>query len=178
MGVILMLMLGGPLEVHAQASRDSDLKAAFLFNFLSFVEWPEGAFADAGSPFVIGVMGSDLVRDSLHEIVAGEQIDSRPIIVRSVVRLSDISDCHILYLDRREDWQLSRVLDASKGSSVLTVADIPGFARNGGIIEFQTESRLLRLNINRQNARGADLRISSKLLQLARVIDEKEKEAS
>lgn len=175
---LLMLLFGGPLEIRAQASRDSDLKAAFLFNFLTFVDWPAEVFSEAESPFVIGVMGSDLVRNALNEIVAGERVGNRPIVVRSIIRLGDIGDCHILYVDRRESWQLGRVLESASGSSILTVADIPGFARNGGIIEFQTESRLIRLNINRQNAREAKLRISSKLLQLARVVDEGQEEAS
>jgi hypothetical protein len=151
-------------------TREYDLKAAFLFNFAQFVEWPPEAFSDASAPFVIGVLGEDPFGKSLDEIVAHEAVHSRKIVVRRYRNVQEIETCHILYVGGTEASGLSRALAQLDGRHILTVGETDLFTRNNGIIQFLVVENKLRLRINVDAAKMAKLSISSQLLRQAEIV--------
>jgi hypothetical protein len=153
-----------------QASQEYRIKAVFLFNFAQFVDWPPEAFATPQSPFVIGVLGDDPFDGVLEEAIRGESTHARPLSVQRFRRVSEIESCHILFISRSESSRLPEILAALKGRSILTVGEAENFARGGGMIRFVTDNNRIRLRVNVDAARAANLRISSKLLRPAEII--------
>jgi hypothetical protein len=166
----LLLPLG---KSGADPSREYQLKAAFLFNFSQFVEWPESSFAHSKAPFVIGVIGDDPFGSFLDQLVQGEHVRDRPVVVRRFGKVADVGDCQILFVSRSETMQWKSIADELKGRSILTVADGSGTARDDGIIRFAMESGKIRLIVDVDGARESDLRISSKLLRTAQIVNGK-----
>ena len=160
------------LQASAQPSREYDVKAAFLYNFITFTDWPADAFSDASSPYVIGVLGDDPFGPVLDQIVTGEHIKSRPLVVRRFKNIADIHHCHILFICASEAYRLPEILRWLRDQPVLTVADMPGFAEAGGEIGFISGSRV-RLIINPDALRSAHLSVSSKLLRLAQLVPDR-----
>jgi hypothetical protein len=146
------------------------VKAAFLYNFSRFVDWPSGSFAQSGSPFVIGVVGQDPFGSSLDKVTDGKTVDGRNIIIRRFRRVSDMEHCHILFISDSERERLPRILDRIENKATLTVSEIDGFIARGGMINFAVESKKVRFDINSDAAERARIRISAKLLQLARTV--------
>jgi len=155
-------------SVLAQTFNEYQIKAIFLFNFAQFVDWSQPAKADA--PFVIGVLGEDPFRDSLEDTVRGERLDARPFLVRHYRTVHDIADCQILFVSGSEARQLSALLEALRGRRILTVSDVEDFALRGGMVQFVTESKRIKLKINVDAARAANLTLSSKLLRPATIV--------
>ena len=154
--------------IAAEVRRPEEVKAAFLFNFAQFVEWPSNAFASAQSPFVIGIVGEDPFGQVLESIVTGETVRGRPLQIRRFRRPRDIIGCHILYLSPSEDRRTAELLAAVRARPILTVGEGDDFIAAGGIMQFVTE-RSIRLRINLDRAREAGLNISSKLLRLCEI---------
>ena len=169
--VWLVLALGLAAPLAAQSSREYDLKAVFLYNFVTFVDWPKGALPD-GQPFVIGVLGEDPFGAALDEVVEGEKFRNLPLQVRRCRTIEEARSCQIVFISSSEAARLPAILAELRGRPVLTVADTPKFLEAGGIIAFSTEARV-QLNVNAAAARRAGLAISSKLLRVAKVVDEK-----
>jgi hypothetical protein len=160
-----------PTASRSEPTREYQLKAAFLFNFSQFVEWPESSFANADAPFVIGVLGKDPFGNFLDQLVRGEHVQSRSVHVRRFDDIRDVEDCQILFVARSEAPQWKAIVDEMRGRSVLTVTDGDGVVSNDGIIRFSTASGKIRLVVDLDAARQSDLRISSKLLRTAEVVD-------
>jgi hypothetical protein len=157
---------------RGQLSREYDLKAVFLYNFASFVEWPESAFAGPEAPFVVGILGHDPFGRVLDDVVAGERLRSRPIVLRRISRVDEAGGCHILFVSASERRRVQEILDRWRHAPMLTVADFPDFVELGGAIGFRTEDKRLKVDVNAGAARAAGLTVSSKLLKVARVIGE------
>jgi YfiR/HmsC-like len=154
------------------AAPEYQLKAVFLFQFSQFVEWPATAFAQDGAPFSVCVLGEDPFEQYLDDAVRGEQVGSRPFVVKRYQRVEQVNDCHILFITQPFKFPLESTLSALHERSILTVADSRAFADRGGIIEFVTVDNKLRLRINPNAARAADLTISSRLLSLASLVEQ------
>ncbi|MDB6115185.1 MAG: YfiR family protein [Lacunisphaera sp.] len=170
-GALLGLFLLGATTAWSQiAAREYQIKAVFLFNFAQFVEWPPAAFPEATSPLIIGVLGPDPFGRALDETVRGEKIGDRPLVIRRYQRVTDVDQCHILFINQAETGTLEQTLDALKGRSILTVADAEGFALRGVMVRFVNEKNRIRLRINLDEAKAAGLTISSKLLRPAEII--------
>lgn len=152
-----------------QSSREYDVKAAFLYNFITFTEWPADAFGGPDSPYVIGVLGKDPFGPVLDQIVNGEKIKSRPLVVRRFSSIADIHHCHILFICASEEYRLPEILRWLHGQPVLTVADMPGFAEAGGEIGFLSGLHV-KLVMNPAAIQSANLTVSSKLLRLAQLV--------
>jgi hypothetical protein len=160
------------LQSPVPTDLEYQIKSVFLFNFAQFVEWPAQTFPEPQSPIIIAVLGDDPFGRYLDETVRGERVNNRPLVVRRYHRLEDVPQiCHVLFIGKDMQRQLTNVFARLKGRNILTVADISRFARNGGTIQFTTEENKIRLEINVGSARAAGLNISSKLLRLARIID-------
>ena len=166
----LLLFSGRDLPAQTAISKEYQLKAAFLYNFSQFVDWPTEAFPEAETPMVIGVIGEDPFGAYLDEIVHGEQVNNRPLIVQRYRQVEEIKICHILFVSRSEAARLEEIFARLKGRTTLTVGDIEGFAKQGGMIRFVTEKNKVRFRINLEAAKAAKLTISSKLLKPAEIV--------
>jgi len=146
------------------------VKAVFLFNFAQFVEWPAGTFASPETPFVIGVLGQDPFGSQLDDVVRGETVDKRPMEVRRYRNIVELHDCNILYIGRSESPELSQILAAVRGRSILTVSDAQEADQKGVMIQLVTDRNRIRMRINVVAARAGSLTISSKLLRPAEIV--------
>ncbi|HEY1792572.1 MAG TPA: YfiR family protein [Opitutaceae bacterium] len=154
----------------AGSPSESDLKAAFIYHFTQFVEWPDAAFQADDSPFVIGVLGTDPFGGTLEALVRGESVARHPIRIRILRDGDNQVGCHILFVTRDGEPRLdARRLGASP---VLTVGESDQFFDAGGMVEFVTERRHVRIKINLSEARAHGLAISAKLLRVAEVVDD------
>ena len=158
-------LLMGPPRMAGAADNPLEyrVKAAFLFNFLKFVEWPESAPATAsGTPWVLGVLGRDPFGGILAETVRGKKVNGREVIVRHFAHPADIRDCHILFISSAEFQHSGAFVHAG----LLAVGESPGFLDAGGVINFYIEQDRVRFEISPAAARGAGLRIGAQLLKL------------
>jgi hypothetical protein len=168
---IAFALLSPPAAQPAQAGSlaESEIKAAFMYNFAKFVQWPDAAFAQPQSPLVLCVMGEDGFGPALdtvdHKLAQGRELQ-----VRRRVRLEDAKSCHILFVAESERARLAAVLHSVSGSSVLTVSDIDRFAELGGVIGLYNVDNKLRFSINPEQAHSASLQVNSQLLKLAKIV--------
>lgn len=158
----------GSSTARAQVATTDEVKAAFLVNFAKFVEWPEDPPASA--LFIIGVLGSDRIADLLREFVRGKAIGSRPLAVRRLSGNEDVAGFHMLFVGQSEKDRLPDLLRRVDGSSILTVSDADGFCDAGGIIALALEDTHVRFDISLEAAERSRLKVSSKLLSLARTV--------
>lgn len=167
---VLLTLATGLLSspVQAQTSNEYQVKAAFLYNFAKFVDWPAEAFGGSSAPLVIGVVGDDPFGAALEQAINGKTISGRPLAVRRLKWGQDLRSCHILFIGSSERKRLPQILQSLSGASVLTVGDMRQFNQQGGIINFILEASKVRFEINSRGADQARLRISSKLLALAK----------
>jgi hypothetical protein len=166
--LLLALLLAVPGAAPAQTAEEYAVKAAFLYNFAKFVDWPPASFPDPNS-LKLCVLGDDPFGSSL-QTVAGEQVAGHKLNVVRTDSTSKLAGCQILFISRSERDHIPQVLAAIKGAPVLTVGDTQKFADDGVIINFILEGSKVRFEINTDSADRAGIRISSKLLQLARRI--------
>lgn len=154
-------------DIQVQISREYQLKAAFLFNFCQFVNWPPEAFASADAPLVIGVLGPNPFGRYLDETVAGERIGGHSVEVRYFKEPADVADCHLLFIGGSDTKESLGGVAIAKGKSILTISDQPGFLKQDGMIRFMNQQNKIRFEINVEATRAAGLEVSSKLLRLA-----------
>jgi hypothetical protein len=166
--VVFLLILSAP-HLKAQQVSEYQVKAAFLFNFSKFLEWPPEAMGQPNEPFVVGVIGNDPFGNYLDEIISGEKIMDHPMIVKRYNSIDEIDKCHILFINM--PGKTRDVLNTLKGKSILTVSDEEDFNGKGGIIKFYTDNDMIRLQINIDAAKAANLNVSSKLLRIARIYE-------
>jgi hypothetical protein len=164
------LLMASAVCWPATGPSEYQVKAVFLFNFGQFVEWPGDAYDTPQAPFVIGILGEDPFGRTLDEVVRGESVGSRSLVVRRFNHPREIGDCNILFIGRNESGRLREALDAVRGRSVLTVTDIEGAASHDAIIALFNENNRIRMRINLAEAKARQLVISSKLLRPAVVV--------
>ena len=170
-GALIAVFATSTKDVVSQVSATEDqIKAAYLFNFAKFVEWPAEAFATSDSSMNFCVLGQSQTGDEMETLVHGKTINSRAIKVRRLGKAEEIKDCHLIFVAAGNGKQLQQLLQAAKGKPVLLVGEAPGFARSGGMIDFVTESGRVLFEVNPSTAEEAHLKISSKLLALARIV--------
>jgi len=143
-----------------------EVKAAFLLNFARFVQWPSSEEVSPNAPFTICILGSDPFDKTIDQIVQGERIGDHPLVVRRVRRPEEA--CQVLFVSSTEP-EVAHILRET-GPGVLTVGETPGFLRAGGMINFVVDRRRVRFDVNRAAAERASLRISSRLLGVARSV--------
>ena len=160
------------VQVQPLSSDEYLVKSAFLYNFAKFTEWPAQESADESIPINICILGVDPF-DGALETIKGKTAQNRNLEIKHVARVEDLKACHILFISASERNHLPRILDALKDSPVLTVGDMKEFAQQGGIINLTTEQNKIGLEINVEAAERAGLKISSKLLKLAKIVRSK-----
>ena len=150
---------------------DYRIKAAYLYYFTTFVEWAPETYTRTGEALVIGLLGEDPFGAILDDTVRGKSFNSRKIVIRRFANLKDVRDCHVLFIGASERDRLPSILKALEGAAVLTVGDLDRFAVRGGQIEFRTEEKKVRFDINVAAVEKAHLKVSAQLMKLGRVVD-------
>ncbi len=170
LATLLSLAIATPTRAQADPSVEYQVKAAFLFNFAKFVEWPSDTFVSANSPIILCVFGYDPLGNALDEIIRGKAINNRAVVARRINELPDLKSCQLVFVSSVEYKHLSEVLKSLKGTSALVVGESDGFAERGGGIQFLLEDRKLRFAVNVDAIQRARLAVSSKLLALAKIV--------
>lgn len=177
LAVMIAILCLPPPSWAQQSADESQIKAAFLFNFGKFVEWPETA-ASAKAPLTICVAGNDEVSRALEQLTAGKAINSKAVKVMLVRSLDISASCQILFIGRAAGKDKKTLLERTQHAPVLTVGEEEDFAGQGGILNLVQEKSRIYFEINQEAAARSGLRISSKLLALAQIVHGKELKAS
>jgi hypothetical protein len=142
--------------------------AAFLYMFGVFVLWPPAAFSRADAPFAIGVLGADDVAAALEQVVADRTVHGRPVVVRRLRRGDPLAGLHVLFIGQAESARLGETLAAARGQALLTVTESDNAISHGSVINFVAEDQKVRFDIALPSAERGQLKISSRLLAVAR----------
>ena len=169
--VSLAAVASAPLEIHAQASllREYQIKAAFLYNFIKFIDWPPDALPETSDTIAICVFSNDPFREALDSI-KDKVVRGRRLVIQRIQQGKELGSCQVLVLGPSAEKRVPQVMQSLQGSSVLTVGDTERFVQSGGIINFLVEQNKVRFEINLNSAERARLKVSSQLLSLARVV--------
>jgi hypothetical protein len=189
--VVLALFMGPKAQADPATSLEYQVKAAFLYNFLQFVDWPEEKSADSNEPITIGIIGKNPFGDAFEAIKNKKVKGGRGVIIKRFKSFEDLkkstekdkpesdqetetlTKCHLLFICSSEQKNLKETIDLLKDHSVLTVADMQGFLESGGIVNFVIEENKVGFEINIAAAEHAKLKIRSQLLRLAkRIVEE------
>lgn len=170
---LLLLVCGFFQNLYGQNKPASEfqVKAAFLYNFTRFIDWPPSAFSSPNAPFVIGIIGDDPFGEYIGQLVKREHVNNHPIVVRRYNQVKEITGCHILFINTPKK-KTKEILQIAQNRSILTVSDDDDLTRLGGIVSFYKEDNKVRFKINRTSSKNAQLQISSKLLNLATISGE------
>jgi hypothetical protein len=166
----MVLAWGLAVDVHAQRPPEYQVKAAYLYGFGRFVEWPGSAPAAAGKAFVVCVLGDDPFGRWLDDVAAGAVMKEKPVNVRRISQIEESEPCHTLFISASEDVRMKEIFAALGKRPVLTVSDAPQFARRGGMIGFQLDGNRVRFAVNLGAAQEAGLQLNSELLRVAATI--------
>jgi hypothetical protein len=159
-----------PAFTQADVPTEYQLKAAFLFNFAKFVDWPAGSFSSPQSPFFICILGVDPFGHVMDDTLQGKTIGAHAVVIQRVKDSAELRHCQMTFVSSSERLRVPEIIEASKGTSTLLVGESAGFAVAGGAIQFDLEENRVRFLINTDAAERAGLRVSSKLLSLAKVV--------
>ncbi|HWD17899.1 MAG TPA: YfiR family protein [Verrucomicrobiae bacterium] len=143
------------------------IKAAFLFNFAKFVEWPPAALGSDTAPMIIGVLGDNPFHNDLERTIQNKAVGGHPLLVKYLRAPDEAVRCQILFISSSEKARLPQILQAVKGASVLTVSEMDHFTTSGGMINLVLQADKIHFQINNTAATDVRLKISSKLLALA-----------
>jgi hypothetical protein len=172
--VIAILLIAG-MTAHSQQYTEYELKAAYLFNFGKFVQWPEETFKKPTDPFIIGIYGNDPFGNILQQTIQNKTLQNRQIIIINITNIEDASLCQILFICKTNKFYLNKILQNISNKPILTVGDnIEDFCESGGIINFTGQHSQKRFEINNKASTRVLLTISSKLLALSRIVTDDE----
>ena len=155
-----------------ESHTEDQIKAAYLFNFLKFVEWPGDALADPEGKWVIGVVEDSPVGGELKLLVEGKSVEGRALLVKKFGVTDNLCGCNILFVSASKEKHIPSILNVLQGSSVLAAGDIEHFIGDGGMFQFVTEGGRVRMDIDVGATGRARLKVSSKLLTLAQAVTE------
>jgi hypothetical protein len=172
--VVCYVLIAAPPRAFAQGDHEGEyqVKLVFLYNFAEFVQWPADTFRDAGAPLTICVAGDNPFQGEIEQSLRGRTVGGHPLEVRRLNSDEDPHACQMIFVRATEMKATSRILASSKGSSTLTVGEAKGFAERGGILNLTREENKLRFEVNIDAAAQTRLKISSKLLALAKIVKE------
>lgn len=157
------------LRAENASKREYEIKAAYLYNFINYIDWPENAFPAPGGTITIGIVGQNPF-DAALEVLNNKQVKGRTLALKQITDAKDLDQCQIVFINSSEKSRLPELLEKLKNSRALTVSEIDGFAQQGGVINFISEHNKVRFEINPDAAHRLGLNISSELLKLAKVI--------
>jgi hypothetical protein len=159
----------------AEEPSEYEVKAAFLFNFSKFVEWPEGTFAGAADRITICILGQDPFGTLLEDAVRDKRVNGREISIQKTASVSRVAGCHVVFIASSEQDRLDEILGRLVDRPLLTVSDAESGAERGAIIGLTVDDKRVRFEVNLNAARRARLKLSSQLLKVAvRLIGQRE----
>lgn len=166
--VITCALIGLP-PTQGQNARPSeyDVKAAYLFNFSRFVEWPPKTADTASESFAICVLGRDPFGPALNTTIARENIGGKSVVTKQILSPQDAAHCQVLFISSSEDRKLKEILEILGTASILTVSDLPRFTERGGMVQFVLAENRVRFEVNSAITERAGLTLSSELLKVA-----------
>lgn len=158
------------LPARAQVSKEYQIKAAFLYNFAKFVEWPTESFATTNSPLVIGVFGKNPFGTELQKVVANRKINGRDIVVSRIETPAEARNVQLLFFSANEGVRAGQIMADLPSTALLTIGETEQFSQHGGMIVFLLEGDKVRFDINAGAAEQAGLKISAQLQKLAKTV--------
>lgn len=175
LGVLLLCCCGlllTPPRVAAQSDEQDEyrLKLAYLYNFAQFVQWPPEAFHDSAAPLLFCIAGADPFKGEVEGSFSARKVDGHPIVIKRLKPDEDSNACHIIFVRAGQKKLAAKLVSGLKGSTTLTVGETEGFAASGGLINLTLEDKRLRFEINLDAATQTKLKVSAKLLALAKIV--------
>ncbi len=158
-------------QAFAQTSKEYQVKAAFLYNFAHFIEWPASVLPTPETPFRIGILGDDPFQGAMEATVQGETIGGHPIEVLHSKKAGDLESCQIIFISRSERAHLANILAGLDSKPILTVSETDGFCRESGGINFFIQGAKVRFEINAAAVKRRHLKLSSQLLSLGKIVE-------
>ena len=171
---VLCLLFVAPAAGQETGPGEYEVKAAFLYNFALYVEWPADAAAGGGA-IKVGVLGRDVFDGALEKILKDRTAQGKPVEVVRFATSADVKPCHLLFVPVAEQDQLGKIAGALKGSSTLIVSEFDGAVLKGAVLNFYLENKRVRLEVNPDAAARENLRIDAKVLRLARIVKDQDK---
>jgi hypothetical protein len=172
--LVALLCLQSPAPAEYS---EYEVKAAFLYKIISFVQWPEDAKPQKDAPYVIAILGEDPFKSALDDVVKSKTIDGHPITIKRSKEIDELGMCHLLFLPASESGRMTDVKQWAKGKNVLTVGEADNSAKQGLIVSLIKRDDRIRLEINVGAAREASLKINSHLLELAQIVGREEEKS-
>ena len=169
--VIFWHFVRAPTPAAGAQASEANIKAAFLYNFTKYIEWPAAAFHGPSEPFRMCVLADDAFTRSVAAIVDGEQVLGRPLLL-VVPRRGDLPRCQILFIGHQAAARTGALIPAVAGRPVLTVGEVPGFLDQGGVVAFDLDNNRVRFDLNLDAAFRCGLTVNSKLVRVARHVRE------
>jgi hypothetical protein len=171
-GMICLWLAGGAAAFAEKGLEVSEyqVKAALVYNFTKFTQWPSNSFSAPDSPLVIGILGNDSFGRALDDAMAGEKLNGHPIEVVRFQGADAVPACHILFVSNSEKSRLSSILASLQDRSILTIGETDGFGQLGGMVNLVKRDNSIRFEINAGAAQRSGVKISSKLLNLPKAI--------
>jgi hypothetical protein len=167
---MLTVCLHFPLRASAQSVEESRVKAAYLYNFAKFVEWPPEVFRNPEAPAVICVVGDERTSDVLEPAVSGKKANGRPVEARRPHSSAEFKSCHVLFIGFSDKERIAQLLNQLQRSSVLTVGQSEQFIPLGGMINLAFKDTTIELEIDPEASTAVGLKISSRLLVVAQLV--------
>lgn len=167
-GIIYFLI---PVNSYAQQYSENEVKAAFLCNFSKFVEWPSGSFPTSTSPIIIGFLNDSTLAKITEKLASNMNIGGRKLQIIQYKNMEEAIHCNLLYISPSEKDQLPEILKKVSDLPVLTVSETIGFCQLKGMINFSKSKNRFGFEINVNSTKRAGIKISSKLLGLATIIE-------
>jgi hypothetical protein len=152
-------------------NRESKIKAAYLYNFARYIQWPEDTFKNEKEPFCIGIVGTDPIKKNLEQLAKSKTINGRSLRVKQFTRPIEVQPCQILFISpslKPESQQ--QILRSMEGKNVLMVGQSDAFLDMGGVIDFVVRNNKVRLMVDLDAAQREKLKFSAKLLRVAKVV--------
>jgi len=168
--VAMSLSLPGQLAFAAKDASEAEVKIAYLYNFARYVQWPSSAFAGDDAPIVICVLGGGSFVAEAKGIIGNRKVGEHGVQIVGRPVVGETGNCHILYIPESASSQHAEVISSLGTRSVFTVSETAGFAQDGGVANFIRENRKIRFEINRKAADKAGLKVSARLLRVAKVV--------
>jgi len=168
--VALFALVALSSPIRAQEAEEYEVKAAFLYNFAKFVEWPSQAFKTPQDPILVCVLGHTPLEHTLEQVLRGKSVEGRQFAFRQISDAEEALGCRILFVGSAQNKRFRQLCETLKPAGILTVGEAEGFAASGGVINFKLQDGRLRFEINVDAAEHAQLQISSKLLSLAQIV--------
>ncbi len=169
-GIRLALIVFAGANARAQTADEYQVKAAYMYNFAKFVNWPVQTFDSPSQPIVFCVLGKTPLSQTLSDALSGKVVDQRPLVFHQLTDSKQANKCQVLFFGSPDKKPLRQTLDEVKSFNLLTVGEVQDFTKQGGVIRFVLDDGRVRLEFNLDAADDAKLRISSKLLSLGKTM--------